>query len=101
MVALGLAEQRTHEPVVQVDDLVDQGGAGVEDHRDQGRIATARLQVAQVLGRHLSAFAGELQQAVLVDGVFQPVRQRQVADGLQPLQVGQHMLGLGRAGRLA
>jgi hypothetical protein len=86
---------------VQVDDLVDQRGTGIEDHRDQGRKATARLQVAQVLGRHLSAFAGELEQAVLVNGVFQATRQRQVADGLQPFQVGQHMLGLRRAGRLA
>ena len=59
---------------MQVDDLVDQRGTGIEDHRDQGRKATDRLQVAQMLNRHLSAFAGKLQQAVLVNGVFQAVR---------------------------
>ena len=35
MIALGLVEQRPHEPVVQVDDFVDQRGAGVKHHGDQ------------------------------------------------------------------
>jgi len=69
-----LAEQRPHEPVVQVDYFVDQRGAGVEHHRHQRGVAAGRFQVTQVLRRHLPAFAGELQQPVLVDGVFQSVR---------------------------
>lgn len=53
-----------------------------------------------MLRRHLSALAGELQQTVLVDGVFKTVRQPKFADGFHALQVGQHMLGLRWAGRL-
>ena len=52
-----------------------------------------------MLGCHLSALACELQQTVLVNGLFQSARQRQVADGFQSFQVGQHMLWLRRAGR--
>ena len=100
MIALCLAEQRTHEAVVQIDDFVGQRGAGVEDHRDQCCITADRLEVTQVLGSHLSAFSGQLQQAILVDAMFQPVRQPEFPDGLQPLQVYQHMLGLGWAGCL-
>lgn len=101
MVALGLAEQRAHEAVVQVDNFVDQRGARVEDHRHQRRVTASGLQVAQVLGGHRPAFAGEFQQSVLVDGLFQPVRQPEFTQRLQPLQVGQHLLGLGRPRRLA
>ena len=54
-----------------------------------------------MLGRHLPARARKLQQAVLVDSVFQTVRQRQLTQGLQPLQVGEYVFGLGRPWRLA
>jgi len=101
VVTLGLAEQRAHEPVVLVDDLVDQRRARVKHQRDQCGVAAGRFQIAQVLGGHLAAFAGQLQEAVLVDGVFQAARQREVADGLQPLQVGEQMFGIGRSRRLA
>ena len=80
---------------MQVDDLVDQGGAGVEKDRHQRRVAAGWLQVAQVLSGHLPALTGELQQPVLVDRVFQPIWQPQFVQGPQPFQVGQHMLGLG------
>ena len=101
MVTPGLAEQRAQEPVVLVDDLVDQRRACVEHQRHQRGVAAGRLQVAQVLGGHLAAFAGQLQKAVLVDGVSQAARQREVADGLQPLQVGEQMFRIGRSRRLA
>ncbi len=59
---------------MQINGLVDQRGAGVEDHRDQYCITADRLEVTHVVGSHLSAFAGQLQQAILVDGMFQPFR---------------------------
>jgi hypothetical protein len=34
------------------------------------------FQVAQVLGGHLPAFASQFQHAVLVDGMFESLRQR-------------------------
>jgi len=54
-----------------------------------------------MLRGHLSAFAGEFQEAVVVDGLFQFVRNQQFAKYLHPLQMGQNMLGLGGTGRLA
>jgi hypothetical protein len=65
---------------MQIDDFIDQCGAGVEYHRHQGGVATAWFQVAQVLSGHLPTFACELQQTVLVNSVFQPVWQPKFAD---------------------
>ena len=79
MVPLRLAEQGAHEAIMEVNDLVDECGACVEDYRDQRRVTADRFLVTQMLSRHLPALAGELQQAVLVDGLFQPIRQPQFA----------------------
>ena len=83
MVALSFAEHRTHITVVQVNDFVDQAGTSIEQQRCQRRITPSWLQVTKMLGGHLPAFAGELQQAILVDCVFQPQREIQLIDGFQ------------------
>jgi hypothetical protein len=44
-----------------------------------------------MLGGHLPAFTGEFQQAVLVDGLFQPRRETQLINGFQAFQMDQHM----------
>ena len=78
------------------------GGAGFEDDGDQRGVAARRLQVAQVLGGHLPAFAGELQEPVLVDRALETVRQRRARSiALSRSDVGEHVLGVGCAGRLA
>lgn len=97
----GPAEQAAHEPVMQVDDFVDQPRACVENHGHQRGMATGRFEIAQMLGCHLTASAGELQKTVLVDGPFQPLWQGQCLDGPQPLDMRQHMFRVRRSRRLA
>ena len=53
-----------------------------------------------MLRGRLPAFAGEFQEAVLVDGMFQFIWNQQFAKYLQSLQMSQNMLGLGGTGRL-
>ena len=101
MAALGLAEQRSHEAVMQVDHLVDQRGAGFQQHGNQGGVAPDGFQVAEMLGGHLSAFPRQFQQAVLVDDALQPIRKAEVTHDLQPLQMGQDVFRFGWPRRLA
>lgn len=101
MAALGLAGQRGQEPVMQVDHLVDQRGAGLQQHGDQGGVAPDGFQVAEALGGHLAAFPRQFQQTVLVDDALQPLRKAEVTHGLQPLQMGQDVFRFGRPRRLA
>jgi hypothetical protein len=57
---------------MEVDHLVGQRGAGVEEDYHHRGLAVGRFQATRVLGGHLGALAGELQQPVLVRRLFQP-----------------------------
>ena len=66
MLVLGRVEQLADDAVVQVDDFIGDCGHAFDGQRDQGGIASLRLEFGQVSGRHLSTLAGDLEQAVLV-----------------------------------
>ena len=97
MVTLRLTEQRAHEAVVKVDDLVDQRGARCRGARPREWRSGGSARGRAGAGGHLAALAGELEQAVLVDGAVQDLRQPEVSDRLQPLDGAAYAL-VGRSG---
>jgi hypothetical protein len=52
---------KPNEPIMQVDDFVDQRSTGVGDRRHPCGITSDRFQIMQMLGGHLATFTGELQ----------------------------------------
>ena len=66
MLVLGGVEQLAQDAVVQVDDFVGDGGHALDGKRHRGGIASLRLELGRVGGRHLATLTGDLEQAVLV-----------------------------------
>ncbi len=66
MLVLGRIEQLADDTVVKVDDFISDGGHALDGQCYQGGVTPLRLELGQVGGRHLAAFAGDLEQAVLV-----------------------------------
>ena len=60
MLVLGGVEQLAQDAVVQVDDFVGDGGHALDGERHQSRVATLRLELGQIGGRHLATLAGNL-----------------------------------------
>lgn len=54
------------DAVVKVDDFIGDGGHALNGQRYQGSVTPLRLELGKVGRRHLAAFAGNLEQAVLV-----------------------------------
>ena len=76
VMAPGAVEQRADDAVVEIDDLIDHGRPGFEHHGNQRGVASRGLEFAHVLGGHLTAFACQLQEPVLVDLAFDAGRER-------------------------
>ena len=60
MISLGSVEYLANIAIMKVNDFVYQRCAGLEYYRRQCRIAAGGIQIAQVLGGHLTTFAGQL-----------------------------------------
>ena len=55
--ALGFGEGASDHAVVQVEDLVNKRGSGIQQDRHQGGLTTLDLKVPQMVDRGLGAFA--------------------------------------------
>ncbi len=91
MLVPGGVEQLAQDAVVQVDDLVGDGGHALDGERHQGGVAPLRLELGQVGWRHLTALAGDLEQPVLVHQPFDAGRQVERLPGFQALDVFEHV----------
>ena len=85
---------------MKIDDLIDQRGLRVEDHRDQCRVSTVRFEVPQMLGCHLSTLPSQLRQTPTVQGVPGSGRNPDRTNRFQPVQMRENMPGARRPGRL-
>jgi hypothetical protein len=94
MLVLGGAEKFDHNPVVQIDQLIDDGGHALDHQRYQGRVTSLVLEIAKIARCHLRAFPCHLQQSVLVDLAADPVRQSERLEYLQALNVCPHVAGI-------
>jgi len=100
MLILRRAEQLDQDTVVQVNDLVGDGGHPFQHHRNQGGIAPFALELGEIGRCHLRALAGELQQAVLVNAAADAFRQAQRLEGLETFDVLDHVPRVGFQRRL-
>ncbi len=94
MLVLRAAEQLDQDTVVQIDQLINHRRGALQHHGGQGRVASLRLELAEVFGRHLPTLAGQLEQAVLVDVSAQAFGQVHQLKCLQPLDVFEHVAGV-------
>ena len=101
MLVLGRVEQLAHDAVMQVDDFVGDGGHAFNGQRHQCGVAPLRLELGQVGGRHLSALAGNLEQAVLVNLPLDAGGQVERLPGFEALDVFEHVPRVRLGGRLA
>jgi hypothetical protein len=76
---------------VQVDDFIGDGGRALDGERHQGRVASLRLELGQIGRRHLAAFAGDLEQPVLVNQPLDARRQVERLPRLEALDVFHHV----------
>ena len=93
MGAFRLAEHGAEEPVVKVDDLIDQRGLGIEDHRHERRMPPRRLKVTQMLRSHLAALTGEFREPAAVHGGTSSGRDSDRTNRFQSLHVREDMPG--------
>ena len=77
--------------IVEVNDLVGDGGHAFDSEGHQGRIAPLRLEFREVGRRHLPALAGDLQQAVVMHQALRAWRQIERLQGLQAFDVFEHV----------
>ena len=101
MLVLGGAKHLDHDPVVQVDQLVDDGGHALDRQRDQGRITPLILELGQIVWLHLRTFPRHLQQPILMNLAAYPVRQGERLEDLETLDVFPHVPGVRLQRRLA
>jgi hypothetical protein len=101
VIASGAVEQRADDAVMEINNLIDDRRPGFENSGDQCGIATRGLKLAHVLGGHLTALACQLQESVLVDLAFDSARKRQGFHHLEPIDVFEQVLGVGRTRWLA
>ncbi len=101
MLVLGGVEQLAQDAVVQVDDFVGDGGHALDGKRHQGGIASLRLELGQVGGRHLATLTGDLEQAVLVHRPLDARRQVERLPRFEAFDVFQHVPRIRFDGRLA
>lgn len=73
MLVLRSIEQLVHDPVMKIDHLIGDGRGSFYRKRDQGCIPALPLELHQVGRRHLSAFAGNLQQPILMRAACAPI----------------------------
>ncbi|VCZ90671.1 hypothetical protein BANRA_05964 [Klebsiella pneumoniae] len=86
---------------MQVDDFVGDGGHALDGKRHQGGIASLRLELGQVGGRHLATLTGDLEQAVLVHRPLDARRQVERLPRFEAFDVFQHVPRIRFDGRLA
>jgi hypothetical protein len=91
-------EQRADDAVVEINGLIDHGRSGFKDDRHQCGVPTRGLQFPHVLGGHLSTLAGELQEAVLMDVVFERGRQAEASMTRSRSRCSSTCLALGAPG---
>ena len=91
MFVLGRVEQLAQDAVMQVDDFVGDGGHALNSERHQSGVATLRLELGQVGGRHLAALAGNLEQPVLVNQALDARRQVERLPRLEAFDVFEHV----------
>ncbi len=98
MLVLSGVEQLAEDAVVQVDDVVGDGGHAFDGERYQGCVAALRLELGQVGGRHRAAFASDLEQPVLMHQPLDAGWQIKHLPGLEAFDVFQHVprIRLGR-----
>lgn len=98
MLILRGIKQLTHDAVVQVDDFVSDCSHAFQGQRHQGRIASLRLELGEVSGRHLAALAGDLEQAILVNLPFDASGQVERLQSFEALDVFKHVPRVGLGG---
>ena len=91
MLVLGGIEQLAQDAVVQVDDFVGDGGHALDGKRHQGGVAPLRLELRQIGGRHLATFAGDLEQAVLVNQPLDACWQVERLPGFETFDMFEHV----------
>ena len=67
---------------MKVENFVGERGTGFEQNRDQGSVKVGIVEAGEMLRCSLSSFAGELQEAVLMDELGEVRAQLKAADVL-------------------
>jgi hypothetical protein len=88
---LGTVEERPNDAVVQLNDFIRDRGLGFEHYRNQCGLPTGRPELCQVCGGHMTDFARELEKAVLMHSLFDPIRQIQRLQGREPINMFKHV----------
>ena len=90
MPVLRCPQQPADDPVVQVDDLVGDGGHPLDGHREQRRVPAAGFELCQIGAGHRRALTSKLQQPVPVNKPRGRPRQIQCAPRSETLDMLQH-----------
>ena len=76
---------------MQVDYFIGDGGYSLDGKRDQGGVTPLSLELGQVGGCHLTTFAGDLEQPVLVHRALDTRRQVKCLPCLEAFDVFEHV----------
>lgn len=91
MLLSGVIEQLADDAIVQVDDFVSDRSRALDGERHQSGITAPRLELGQIRGCHLTAFASDLEQSVLVNPLLDAGRQVERLPHFETLDVLQHV----------
>ena len=91
MTAPGGVEQLANDAVVQIDHFVGDSGRALDGDRHERGISPLGLELGEVGRRHLATFAGDLEEAVLMDCLIDADGKVQRSPGLQPFDVLAHV----------
>ena len=91
MTVPGGVEQLANDTVVQIDHFVGDSGRALDGDRHGRGISPLGLELGEVGRRHLATFAGDLEEAVLMDCPIDADGKVQRPPGLQPFDVLAHV----------
>ena len=74
---------------MQVKNLVDERGVGIQQDRDQCGLTTFDLEILQMINYGPRAFACEPKQVILMDGTTDFIRKADLAQCLKPFEMNQ------------
>ncbi|MBB5462668.1 hypothetical protein HDG33_006342 [Paraburkholderia sp. Cpub6] len=92
VLVLRLGEERTDQPVVEVQNFICQRRGRVKQDRNERGVTPVRFIFLDLIDGRLSAFTCEAQQAVLMDVAADVQRKVERADRLQAIDMSQNCL---------
>jgi hypothetical protein len=98
--AFSVVKHSTHDAVMHIEDLIGDSRLGIEQYCNERGVASSALQLSQMLSSHLRTFVRELSKTPLMDGLAKLRGEFYLANSMQPIEMREHIFGLGFSGRL-